>query len=266
MRRLSRAVPGFTFMMVVAASLAHAQSERSMRPPAWAKVCDNVTVASKGADGGEEKKAVRACMTFHERISGKDGTAIVGAALREIDGQDEKHFLVAMPLDTQVQHAQLFPRDVWDALQTVGKLDKREEVSIKDLKFGSTLCNAFACIAEIEATPSLISDLETGGGLIVFATYPSGMTVAHPIPLIDFAKALAGSQVEAGLVGFPTGRLCGPDPTGDAVPFASGKDELRTSRPIPHHLLLPSSSSITCRSNSCPTRIDASGSSAIGKW
>jgi hypothetical protein len=145
MRRLSWAVPGFTFMMVVAASLAHAQSESSMRPPAWAKVCDNVTVASKDTDGGEEKKAVRACMTFHERISGKDGTAIVGAALREIDGQDEKHFLVAMPLDTQVQHAQLFPRDVWDTLQQQ-ESSIREEVSIKELKFGSTLCNAFACL------------------------------------------------------------------------------------------------------------------------
>jgi len=144
---------------------------------------------------------------------GKMGTAIVGAALREIDGQDEKHFLVAMPLDTQVQHAQLFPRDVWNTLQTAGKLDKSEEVSIKDLKFGSTLCNAVACIAEIEATPSLISDLETGGGLIVFAMDPSGMTVARPIPLIDFAKALAGSQVEAGAHGIPYPPIvwAGPD-------------------------------------------------------
>jgi hypothetical protein len=32
MRRLGRTVPGFTFMMVVAASLAHAQSIREMEP------------------------------------------------------------------------------------------------------------------------------------------------------------------------------------------------------------------------------------------
>jgi len=78
MRRLSWAVLGSTFTMVAAVSLGHAQSAGSMRPPAWAKFCENVTVASKDTDGFEEKKAVRVCMTFHERISGKDGTAIVG--------------------------------------------------------------------------------------------------------------------------------------------------------------------------------------------
>jgi len=43
MRRLSWAVLGLTFTMVATVSLAHAQSARSMRPPAWAKVCENVT-------------------------------------------------------------------------------------------------------------------------------------------------------------------------------------------------------------------------------
>jgi len=64
-------------------------------------------MASKDADGGGEKKAVRVCM-IHERISGNDGTAIVGAILRETDGQEEKHLLVVLPLDTQVQHADCF--------------------------------------------------------------------------------------------------------------------------------------------------------------
>src|SRR5262249_10211630 len=90
MRRLSRAVPGFTFMMVAAVSLAHAQSARSMRPPAWAKVCENVTVASKDADGGEEKKAATICVTFSQHVD-RNGTLIAGAGLREINGQDKKH-------------------------------------------------------------------------------------------------------------------------------------------------------------------------------
>src|SRR5262249_6310013 len=119
-----------------------------------------------------------------------------GAVLREIDEQDEKHFLVAMSLDTQLQHAQLFPGDVWNKLQTKGNLDKSEEISIKDLKFGSTLCNAIACIAEIKATPALISGLEPAGGLIFFARNPSGMAAAHPIPLIGFARAWAAARAD----------------------------------------------------------------------
>jgi invasion protein IalB len=160
-----------------------------------------VTATSKNADNSEEKKAVRICMTVHERISADGGTLIVGAALREIDGQDKKHFLIAMPPDTQVKpamYARVFPRDVWKTLQTKGQLDQSEKASIKNWYFGPTLCHPKACAAEIEATPARISDLETGGGLVVFATNPSGMTVAHSIPLVGFAKALAGSPAEAG--------------------------------------------------------------------
>jgi hypothetical protein len=191
MGQLGRTVPAFTFSILVAASPAHAQGAPA-RWPAWVKVCENVTATSKNADGSEEEKAFRICMTYHERING-NGIVIVGAALREIDGQDKKHFLIAMPPDTQVgpaMRAHVFPRDVWEALKTKGKLEY-EETGVKELKFGRTSCYAKACTAEIEATPALISDLEAAGGLVVFAVNHSGMTVARPIPLIDFAQAVA---------------------------------------------------------------------------
>ena len=215
MRRLSRAVPGFTFMMVVAASLAHAQSIRKMEPSVWAKVCGKGVMTSKNVEGGEEKKAVTMCVTFSQHVD-RNGALIASAALREIDGEDKKHLVVGMPPDSQVRpvtHAQLFPRDVWDALQTKGKLDKSEEASIRELKLASTSCNAFACAAELEAPPALISELEAGGGLVIFATNPSGMTVARPIPLIGFAKALAGSRAEAGAREVPDRPIgwAGPD-------------------------------------------------------
>jgi hypothetical protein len=139
------------------------------------------------------------CVTFFQHVDGK-GRLIASAALREIDGQDMKHLVVGIPPDTQVQratHAQLLSRDLWDALQTPGKLDKSKEASVKELRFASTSCNAFACAAELEATPALISELEAGGGLVVFVTNPSGMTVARPIALIGFAQALAGPSAEA---------------------------------------------------------------------
>jgi hypothetical protein len=51
MRRLSRAVPGFTFMIVVAVSPAHAQSIRKMEPSVWAKVCGKGAMTSKNVAG-----------------------------------------------------------------------------------------------------------------------------------------------------------------------------------------------------------------------
>ena len=70
-----------------------------------------------------------------------------------------------------------------------------------------------ACAAELEAPPALISELEAGGGLVIFAMNPSGMTVAHPISLIGFAKALAGSRAEAGAREVPARPIgwAGPD-------------------------------------------------------
>jgi len=154
----------------------------------------------RNADGNEEKKVVRLCVTFHEHING-NGIVNVAAGLREIEGQDKKHFLIAMPPDTQVEpamHALVFPRDVWETLLPTGKLDITKLANIKQLKFGSTSCQVKACTAEIEATPALISDLEAAGGLAVFAVDPSGKTVVRPVSLIDFAKALADPPTRAG--------------------------------------------------------------------
>lgn len=165
------AVPIFTFSMLVAVSPTNAQ-----RSPAWAKHCENVTATSKNAVGIEEKKVVRICVTYHDHING-DGIVFVGAGLREIEGQDKKHFLIALAPDTQVQpamHALVFPRDVWEkeTLQKKGKLDITELAGVKQLTFGSTSCNAKACTAEIEATPALIADLEAARWLCGFCGRP----------------------------------------------------------------------------------------------
>jgi hypothetical protein len=118
-------------------------------------------MTSKNIEGGEEKTAVSWCVTSYQHVDGKDAL-IAGAPLWEIDGQDKKHLLVTTPPDAQVRpemYAQLLPRDLWDALQTPGKPDKSKEASIRELRFASTSCNAFACSAELEATPALISEL-----------------------------------------------------------------------------------------------------------
>jgi len=211
MRRLCRTVPIFTFSMLVAVP-AHAQGAPE-RPPAWAKVCENVTATSKNADGNEEKTVVRLCVTMHEFING-DGIINVAAGLREIEGQDKKHFLIALAPDTQVEpaiHALVFPRDVWETLLPTGKLDITKLAGVKQLKFGSTSCHPKACTAEIEATPALISDLEAAGGLVVFAVGPSGKTVVRPVSLIDFAGALAGPPARGGWQGDRPIVWAGPD-------------------------------------------------------
>ena len=49
------------------------------------------------------------------------------------------------------------------------------------------------CVAEVEVTPDLLSNLKNGGGLLVYFTSQTcNCQVAFPIPLVGFAEALGG--------------------------------------------------------------------------
>ena len=48
----------------------------------------------------------------------------------------------------------------------------------------------------MEATPELINDLKTGGGLVVFAINAAGAPVGFPVPLVGFEQSFAGAPVD----------------------------------------------------------------------
>jgi invasion protein IalB len=166
---------------------------------AWVKLCEKATAQVKGKDGKEEKKDLNICLTHHERLDGNTGMVLVSAALRQIDGQDKKHFMVMVPLGMLIQpgmKATVFPKNLWEKVQKNEKLDKADESKLKGLQLGYTLCHAAGCTAEMEATPELITDLKSNGGLMVFAISASGAPIAFPVPLGGFEQALAGQPID----------------------------------------------------------------------
>ena len=166
---------------------------------AWVKLCEKATAQVKGKDGKEEKKDLNICLTHHERLDGNTGMVLVSAALRQIDGQDKKHFMVMVPLGMLIQpgmKATVFPKNLWEKVQKNEKLDKADESKLKGLQLGYTLCHAAGCTAEMEATPELITDLKSNGGLMVFAIAASGAPIAFPVPLGGFEQALAGQPID----------------------------------------------------------------------
>jgi invasion protein IalB len=163
---------------------------------AWVKLCETATAVAKTKEGKEEKKDVNICLTHHERLDGYSGMVLVSAAVRAVDGQDKQHFMVMVPLGMMLQpgmRAAVYPKDDWAKVQ---KNEKVDDSKLKNLKLAYTLCHPAGCTAETEMTPELLTDLKTGGGLLVFAINASGAPVAFPVPLVGFEAAHAGGPVD----------------------------------------------------------------------
>jgi invasion protein IalB len=173
-----------------------APAEAAAAQSAWVKLCETATGVSKDKDGKEEKKDLNICLTHHERLDGNTGMVLVSAAVRQVQGQDKQHFMVMVPLGMMIQagmRATLYPKDAWEKVQ---KNEKVDETKLKAVKLTYTLCHPAGCTAEMEATPELIGDLRTGGGLVVFAINATGAPVGFPVPLVGFEQSYSGPPVD----------------------------------------------------------------------
>jgi invasion protein IalB len=178
---------------------APGKGETANTQSAWVKLCETATATVKQKDGKEDKKDLNICLVHHERIDGNSGMVLVSAALREIEGQDKKHFMVMVPLGMLLQpgmRATIFPKNLWDKVQKNEKIEKAEEAKLKGLALQYTLCHIAGCTAEMEASPELVNDLKGNGGLMVFAISAAGTPVAFPVPLAGFEQAMAGPPVD----------------------------------------------------------------------
>ena len=163
---------------------------------AWVKLCEKAPFNTKDKDGKEVKNEKNICLTHHERLDGNTGMVLVSAAVRQVQGQDKQHFMVMVPLGMMIQagmRATLYPKDAWEKVQ---KNEKVDETKLKAVKLTYTLCHPAGCTAEMEATPELIGDLRTGGGLVVFAINATGAPVGFPVPLVGFEQSYSGPPVD----------------------------------------------------------------------
>jgi invasion protein IalB len=175
--------------------------EAAAAPPgaqsAWVKLCEKATAVTKDKDGKEDKKDVNICLTHHERLDGNSGMVLVSAAVRQVEGNDKQHFMVMVPLGMLLQagmRATLYPKDAWEKIQ---KNEKVDESKLKAVKLNYTLCHPAGCTAEMDVTPELLTDLKTGGGLVVFAINAGGAPVGFPVPLNGFEASYAGGPIDS---------------------------------------------------------------------
>jgi len=184
-----------------AAPAAPAQKGAAAEPQqapqsAWVKLCEKASAVVKDKDGKDAKKDVNICLTHHERLDGNTGMVLVSAAVRQVEGQDKQAFMVMVPLGMLIQpgmRASIYPKDLWEQVQKDAKVD---ETKLKAIKLGYTLCHPAGCTAEVEASPEIINDMKSSGGLVILAINPAGQAVGFPVPLFGFDQAYAGNPVD----------------------------------------------------------------------
>jgi invasion protein IalB len=151
----------------------------------WVKLCERATTTVRSY----EDRTV--CLTYHQHVD-DTGKLVYSAALREIEGHEKRTFMILVPLGALIEpglRATIFPKDLWEKVQN---FETPDAGNLKDLTVKYAICRADGCVAEVEATPELITDLQDGGGLMVRLAAIG----TYAIPLKGFAAALAGPRRE----------------------------------------------------------------------
>ena len=163
---------------------------------AWVKLCEKGSVMAKDKDGKDKKEDHTICLTHHERIDSQSGIVLVSAAIRQVDEGKNPLLMVMVPLGMAIPpgiQVGVYSKDLWDKIQKGEKVDDSKLVPIK---MGYILCHSAGCTGEIDATPEMLNDFKTNGGIIVYAVSGSGQPVAFPIPLTGFDTSLAGPAAD----------------------------------------------------------------------
>ncbi len=163
---------------------------------AWVKLCEKAPFNHKDKDGKEVKEEKNICLTHHERLDGNTGMVMVSAAIREVEGAQKKSLMVMVPLGMALPpglRAAVYSKDQWEK---AAKNEKIDEKALKPVSLVYSLCHAAGCTAEIEATPEIIEQMKTGGGIMVIAMNAGAQPIGFPVPLDGFSEAYAGKPID----------------------------------------------------------------------
>ena len=162
---------------------------------AWVKLCETAEQTVKDKDGKESEIKKNICLTHHERLDGNTGMVIVSAAVREIEGNDKKQFMIMVPLGMAIPpglKAAVYTKEMWDK---AAKNEKVDEALLKPIDLKFSLCHPAGCTAEVEATKELVDGMKTGGGIMVLALNAGAQPIGFPVPLEGFNEAYGGKPV-----------------------------------------------------------------------
>lgn len=205
-------VSAVAMLAVIAAASAGAQAADAKKAPAaaagaktaaaakpqsaWVKLCEKAPVVTKGPDGKDVKSEKSLCLTHHERLDGNTGMVLVSAAIRTVEGSPKKSLMIMVPLGMAIPpgiRAAVYTKAQWAA---ASKGDKIDEKQLKPIELRYALCHPAGCTAETEATPEILKEMSTGGGIMVLAMNAAAQPIGFPVPLDGYNEASAGPPVD----------------------------------------------------------------------
>ncbi len=157
----------------VAAGAEEAKKDEKKNVSSWVKLCEKAPLKK-----GEAPKEI--CITHHERLDPSNGTIIVSAAVRVIEGIEKPRFLVTVPLGMALPPG-MFAR-IDDAKEGFG------------LKY--SFCLPHGCTAEVDATPELLKKFNEGKTITVATINAVGEQVGFQVPLNGFTATYEGKPVD----------------------------------------------------------------------
>ena len=167
----------WTFIILAAAG--HFFSIHAEQKPAeWIKICEKPI-----------------CLTFHERLDGDTGAVLVSAGIRQYEDSERTDLVILLRKGMQGAPgimAAVYSKAQWQAMEQGKRIN---ENALRPFKLKFSPCIDTGCPAEMEATPALIRDMRTSGGLMILAMNPAGKPIGFPVPLDGFASAWQGLPI-----------------------------------------------------------------------
>jgi len=143
---------------------------------AWVKLCEEQKIKSK--DGKAEKKR-SICLTHHERFHPTTGQPLISAAIRLISEPKQETVMIMVPLGRLLRPGMFL------------RVDQE-----KPLTMPYSFCTSVGCVAEMPATPEIISTFKKGGEIAIGTVDVSRKKIGFKVPLMGFASAYDGPPID----------------------------------------------------------------------
>jgi len=185
-------------VLSAAGASAYAQKAKPKAKPqsAWVKLCENANLKKADKSGKVKTLTKKICLTHHERLDGNTGMVIISAAVRQVEGQKNKHLMIMVPLGMALPagvKAAVYNPEQWERARKKQKVDDKE---LNPISLKYTLCHPAGCTAEIAVSDKVLKEMKSGGGLMVLALNSTGRPVAFPVSLAGFAAVHKGKPID----------------------------------------------------------------------
>jgi invasion protein IalB len=139
--------------------------------PSWVKLCVK----------NEQTGNKQICLIQHETFDPNMGIVMVYAAIRTVEGDPTKQFIVRMPT-------------VYSLVMPTGAQIVVDKEQPTPMPF--SVCFPASCQADMELTDDLLAKMRAGQQMVVAAMNVQKKTMAFPVPLTGFSAALDGPPTD----------------------------------------------------------------------